>query len=43
MGIKIRGTGSYTPDKIRTNADLEKMVETNDGGVAYPSKHISVF
>ena len=30
MGIKIRGTGSYTPDKVRTNADLEKMVETND-------------
>ena len=30
MGIKIRGTGSYTPDKVLTNADLEKMVETND-------------
>ena len=30
MGIKIRGTGSYVPDKILTNADLEKMVETND-------------
>ena len=30
MGIKIRGTGSYAPEKILTNADLEKMVETND-------------
>ncbi|MBE6369177.1 MAG: ketoacyl-ACP synthase III [Lentisphaerae bacterium] len=30
MGIKIRGTGSYAPDKVLTNADLEKMVETND-------------
>ena len=30
MGIKIKGTGSYVPDKILTNADLEKMVETND-------------
>ncbi|HET8542378.1 MAG TPA: beta-ketoacyl-ACP synthase III [Anaeromyxobacter sp.] len=26
----IVGTGSYAPDKILTNADLEKMVETND-------------
>ena len=30
MAIKIIGTGSYTPEKILTNADLEKMVETND-------------
>ena len=30
MGIKIRGTGSYAPEKVLTNADLEKMVETND-------------
>ena len=30
MGIKIRGTGSYAPDKVLTNTDLEKMVETND-------------
>jgi len=30
MGIKIRGTGSYAPEKVWTNADLEKMVETND-------------
>src|SRR5512143_1666600 len=26
----IVGTGSYAPEKILTNADLEKMVETND-------------
>ena len=27
---KIIGTGSYLPDKILTNQDLEKMVETTD-------------
>ena len=27
---RIRGTGSYLPKKILTNADLEKMVETSD-------------
>ncbi len=26
----IVGTGSYAPEKVLTNADLEKMVETND-------------
>lgn len=30
MLTKILGTGSYLPPKIRTNADLEKMVETSD-------------
>ncbi len=30
MGIQILGTGSYTPDRILTNQDLEKMVETSD-------------
>lgn len=30
MGAKIIGTGSYVPDKVLTNADLEKMVETSD-------------
>jgi 3-oxoacyl-[acyl-carrier-protein] synthase-3 len=28
--IKIVGIGSYTPEKVLTNADLEKMVETSD-------------
>ncbi len=27
---RIAGTGSYLPDKILTNADLEKMVDTDD-------------
>lgn len=27
---RIIGTGSYVPEKILTNADLEKMVDTND-------------
>ena len=30
MGIKILGTGSYAPERILTNADLEKMVDTSD-------------
>lgn len=27
---RIAGTGSYVPDKVLTNADLEKMVDTSD-------------
>ena len=27
---RIVGTGSYLPEKVLTNADLEKMVDTND-------------
>jgi 3-oxoacyl-[acyl-carrier-protein] synthase III len=30
MPIQLLGTGSYTPEKILTNRDLEKMVDTND-------------
>ena len=30
MGIRIAGTGSYLPERIRTNADIEKLVDTND-------------
>ncbi|MDH3325943.1 MAG: ketoacyl-ACP synthase III [Gammaproteobacteria bacterium] len=30
MYSRIVGTGGYLPEKILTNADLEKMVETND-------------
>ena len=30
MGFRIAGTGHYVPDRILTNADLEKMVETSD-------------
>lgn len=30
MGITIRGTGKFVPEKILTNADLEKMVDTSD-------------
>ncbi|MGF1694886.1 ketoacyl-ACP synthase III [Vibrio kyushuensis] len=30
MYSKILGTGSYLPSQVRTNADLEKMVETSD-------------
>ena len=30
MRARITGTGSYMPEKILTNADLEKMVDTNN-------------
>ena len=30
MGIQILGIGSYVPEKILTNSDLEKMVDTSD-------------
>jgi len=30
FGAVITGTGSFTPEKVLTNADLEKMVETTD-------------
>jgi len=30
MGIRIISTGYYVPDKILTNKDLEKMVDTSD-------------
>lgn len=30
---KISGTGSYLPEKLLTNHDLEKMVETNDAWI----------
>lgn len=29
-GVKILGTGSHLPERILTNADLEKMVQTSD-------------
>ena len=30
MGIRIIGTGSYVPERVLTNLDLEKMVDTSD-------------
>ncbi|EDP98658.1 beta-ketoacyl-ACP synthase III [Shewanella benthica] len=30
MHTKILGTGGYLPEQVRSNADLEKMVETTD-------------
>src|SRR5271166_6781893 len=30
MYARIAGTGSYLPEKILTNADLEKIVDTTD-------------
>ena len=30
MNVGILGTGHYLPEKVLTNADLEKMVDTSD-------------
>ncbi len=30
MYSRIAGTGSYLPEKILTNADIEKLVDTSD-------------
>ena len=30
IGTKILGFGGYQPDKVVTNDDLAKMVDTND-------------
>lgn len=30
LSVGIVGTGSYVPEKVLTNADLEKIVDTND-------------
>jgi 3-oxoacyl-[acyl-carrier-protein] synthase-3 len=27
---KITGTGSYVPEKVLTNLDIEKFLDTND-------------
>lgn len=34
MKSRISGTGSYTPDRIMTNAELERMVATSDQWIA---------
>ena len=31
--VSIIGTGSYVPERILTNRDLEKIVETSDGWI----------
>lgn len=33
LRTRILGTGAYAPDKILTNADLERMVETSDAWI----------
>ncbi|MEK7357775.1 MAG: 3-oxoacyl-ACP synthase, partial [Bdellovibrionota bacterium] len=30
---RIAGTGSYLPEKLLTNADIEKLVDTNDAWI----------
>ena len=30
QGCAITGIGSYVPERVLTNADLEKIVETSD-------------
>ncbi len=45
MKAKIAGTGSYLPQRVLTNAELEKMVETSDEWirqrVGITSRHIA--
>lgn len=45
MGIKILGTGSYLPEKVLTNDDLSKIVDTNDEWISQrvgvKERHIS--
>src|SRR5579871_3044955 len=31
--LRVLGTGSYLPQRVLTNADLEKMVDTNDAWI----------
>src|SRR6201996_8895427 len=33
MYSRIAGTGSYLPEKILTNAELERLVDTSDEGI----------
>ena len=33
MGLKILGTGLYLPEKVVTNEDYTKIVETSDGWI----------
>lgn len=46
MSIKILGTGAYVPEKIITNDDLAKLVETDDEWitqrVGVKERHVSV-
>ena len=36
---RIAGTGSYLPEKVLTNADLEKIVDTSDEWIVQPHRH----
>lgn len=38
MSFNIKGTGMYVPEKIVTNDDLSKIVETNDEWIASESE-----
>lgn len=46
MGFRILGTGAYVPERILTNDDLSKMVETSDEWitqrVGVKERHVSV-
>ena len=35
----ITAVGHYVPEKILTNADLEKMVDTNDEWILYANRY----
>ena len=46
MAVKILGTGSYLPEKLVTNDDLAKVMETSDEWISsrtgIRSRHISI-
>ena len=45
LGVEIKGIGSYLPEKILTNSDLEKFMDTNDEWITsrtgIKSRHIA--
>ena len=37
---KITALGCYVPPRVLTNADLERLVETNDEWIHHPHRHL---
>ena len=39
MNSKITGIGAYVPEKILSNSDFEKIVNTNDEWIVKADRH----
>ena len=39
ISAAITAIGAYVPEDILTNAELEKMVDTNDEWIRCPNRH----